>query len=71
MKLRFTDYGGGAGWDELSVYGIKDGTPGYYLPRDVMPMVDAGEEDEEGWWTIASKKLGRITFQSIDIEEDR
>lgn len=70
MKLRFTDYDGidddsmlVVGWDE-------GGEPLYVKLSEAMPMVSAGADDEDGFWTVRSDKLGIITFQSIDIEED-
>lgn len=67
-QLRFTDYDGLAS-DDLYVWGMKDGVEDYFAPNEVLPMSSADIEDEDGYWTVISEKLGRITFQSIDIEE--
>lgn len=71
MKLRFTDYDGRAN-DDLFVWGMKDGAEDYFAPNEVMPMrmTPEASDDEDGFWTVRSEKLGIITFQSIDVEED-
>jgi len=70
-QLRFTDYNGLAS-DDLFVWGMKDGVEDYFAPNEVMPMwmTPEASDDEDGFWTVRSEKLGIITFQSIDIEED-
>jgi hypothetical protein len=51
---------------------MKDGVEDYFAPNEVMPMwmTPEASDDEDGFWTVRSEKLGIITFQSIDIEED-
>jgi hypothetical protein len=71
MQLRFTDYDGRAN-DDLFVWGMRDGVGDYFAPNEVMPMwmTPEASDDEDGFCTVRSEKLGIITFQSIDIEED-
>ena len=70
-QLRFTEYDGEDN-DDLFVWGIKDGEENWFPTYEVMPMWMTPEslDDEDGFWTVRSEKLGIITFQSIDIEED-
>ena len=68
--LRFTDYDGGDDGSLLVVGWDEGGEPFYVEQSKAMPMVSADIDDEDGYWTVISEKLGRITFQSIDIEED-
>lgn len=70
MRLRFTNYSGGDDGDMLVACWDTDGDPMYVKQSDAMPMVSADIDDEDGYLTVDSDKLGRITFQSIDIEED-
>jgi len=70
MQLRFTDYGGMDDGSLLVVGWDEGGDPLYVKLSEVMPMVSAGADDEDGYWTVISEKLGRITFQSIDNGED-
>lgn len=71
MQLRFTDYDGRAN-DDLFVWGMRDGVGDYFALNEVMPMwmTPEASDDEDGFWTVRSEKLGVITFQSIDIEVD-
>ena len=69
-QLRFTNHGGLDDGDMLVACWDKDGDPMYVKQSAAMPMVSAAIDDEDGYWTVDSEKLGRITFQSIDIEED-
>lgn len=75
--LRFTDYGGRNN-DSYLVVGWQAGVEKDFVQSEVMPMWSADDDlpdevddDEECYWTVISKKLGRITFQSIDVEEDK
>ena len=70
VQLRFTNYDPAEDGD-LLIVGFKDGREYDFLPSEVMPMVSAHIDDKDGYWTVISDKLGRITFQSIDIEEDK
>ena len=67
--LRFTDYDGRDD-GSLLVIGWQAGLEQEFVQSEVMPMWSADIDDEDGYWTVISDKLGRITFQSIDIEED-
>ena len=74
--LRFTDYGGRDD-GTLLVTGWQAGVEKHYEQSEAMPMWSADdglpaeiEDGEERYWTVISEKLGRITFQSIDLEED-
>ena len=74
--LRFTDYGGMDDGSGL-VVGWQAGKEKWFEQSEAMPMWSADDDlpdevndDEECYWTVISEKLGRITFQSIDLEED-
>ena len=68
--LRFTDYDGRDD-GSLLVAGWQDGVQKSFVQSEAMPMWFAPDvDDEDGYWTVDSAKLGRITFQSIDLEED-
>lgn len=74
--LRFTDYDGRDDGSYL-VVGWQAGVEKDFVQSEVMPMWSADDglpnevdDDEECYWNVISEKLGRITFQSIDIEED-
>jgi hypothetical protein len=74
--LRFTDYGGRDDGSFL-VVGWQAGVEKHFVQSEAMPMWSADDDlpdevddDEECYWTVISEKLGRITFQSIDLEED-
>lgn len=67
--LRFTDYDGRDDGDMLVACWDTDGDPMYVEQSEAMPMWCADINDEDGYWTVISEKLGRITFQSIDLEE--
>lgn len=69
QHLRFTDYDGRDDGSLLVVGWDEGGEPLYVEQSEAMPMVSADGDDEDGYWTVISEKLGRITFQSIDIEE--
>ena len=73
--LRFTDYGGRDDGSGL-VVGWQAGKEKWFEQSEAMPMwfadddlPDEVDDDEECYWTVISEKLGRITFQSIDLEE--
>ena len=74
--LRFTDYDGRDDGSYL-VVGWQKNVEKAYEQSEVMPMWSADDglpneldDDEECYWNVISEKLGRITFQSMDIEED-
>jgi hypothetical protein len=70
MQLRFTNYDGLDNGNLLVAAFDENGDPMYVEQSQAMPMHCAGLDDEDGFWTVDSEKLGRITFQSIDLEED-
>ena len=64
--LRFTDYDGRDDGSYL-VVGWQGGVEKLFVHDDLPNELD---DDEECYWNVISEKFGRITFQSIDLEED-